>query len=204
MSSISYAIGKFVGANRVATAVGLALMLGTCMYIDKVAEEQKRTEAERSAREASEQAAKHRAAVAEAEARRRKQLAETCNASSEKIAIATGEMKAGNVQSAFVALQDCREYLTDPQVKALYFKALAAVREQETMEKKRIAAAEKAEKRKHGVEVGMTQQDVLDSSWGKPKRINRTTTARGTREQWVYGLRNYLYFEDGILTTIQN
>jgi hypothetical protein len=57
---------------------------------------------------------------------------------------------------------------------------------------------------KHGVRIGMTAVEVLASSWGRPSDINRTTTRYGTREQWVYGSRNYLYFEDGILTAIQN
>ncbi|OPY59456.1 MAG: hypothetical protein A4E55_00226 [Pelotomaculum sp. PtaU1.Bin035] len=55
-----------------------------------------------------------------------------------------------------------------------------------------------------GVRIGMTQQEVLNSSWGKPKSVNKTTTQYGIHEQWVYGNNNYLYFEDGILTTIQN
>jgi hypothetical protein len=65
--------------------------------------------------------------------------------------------------------------------------------------------AEKAEcDRRGGVKVGMTKAEVLASCWGKPRSINSTTTARGTRQQWVYG-RNYLYFdESGHLTTIQN
>jgi hypothetical protein len=74
-----------------------------------------------------------------------------------------------------------------------------------------IAAAEKQEKeaerrqrRKEGVTLGMTEEEVLASSWGRPERVNRTTTSRGTREQWVYGIGNYLYFENGILTAIQN
>lgn len=50
----------------------------------------------------------------------------------------------------------------------------------------------------------MTKQDVLDSSWGAPKKINTTTTQYGVHEQWVYGGGNYLYFDDGILTSIQN
>jgi len=54
-----------------------------------------------------------------------------------------------------------------------------------------------------GVKVGMTQQECLNSSWGEPEKVNKTTTAYGTKEQWVYD-GNYLYFEDGILTTIQN
>lgn len=61
----------------------------------------------------------------------------------------------------------------------------------------------KAARRRQGVHIGMTESDVLQSSWGRPRHVNRTTTARGTREQWVYG-GGYLYFENGILTTIQN
>lgn len=53
------------------------------------------------------------------------------------------------------------------------------------------------------VRVGFTAEMCRDS-WGKPSDINRTTTAYGAHEQWVYGYGCYLYFEDGILTTIQN
>lgn len=46
------------------------------------------------------------------------------------------------------------------------------------------------------------------NSWlGTSPEINRTTTARGTREQWVfrYGYSaKYLYFDDGVLVTIQD
>lgn len=55
-----------------------------------------------------------------------------------------------------------------------------------------------------GVFIGMSTEEVRTVGWGRPDSINRTITARGTREQWVYGGRNYLYFEDGFLTTIQN
>ena len=56
-----------------------------------------------------------------------------------------------------------------------------------------------------GVRVGMTAEQVLkETSWGKPRSINRTTNAHGTREQWVYGYPNYLYFTNGVLTSIQN
>lgn len=62
----------------------------------------------------------------------------------------------------------------------------------------------KAKAKSEGVRIGMTKQQVLDSSWGKPQRVNTTKSAYGVHEQWVYGGHNYLYFEDGILTTIQN
>ena len=62
---------------------------------------------------------------------------------------------------------------------------------------------DKADKKRKGVSLGMSQQDVIDSSWGKPRDINRTIGSYGTHEQWVYG-GGYLYFENGILKTIQN
>ena len=56
-----------------------------------------------------------------------------------------------------------------------------------------------------GVRIGMSADAVLaKSSWGKPASVNRTTTAYGTREQWVYKGHNYLYFTNGVLTAIQN
>lgn len=63
---------------------------------------------------------------------------------------------------------------------------------------------EKKRRKNEGVNIGMSKEDVLASSWGKPERINTTTTANTTREQWVYGGRNYLYFEGNKLVTIQN
>jgi len=50
--------------------------------------------------------------------------------------------------------------------------------------------------------IGMTAEMARDS-WGYPKDINRTITANLTHEQWVYDNDKYLYFENGILTTIQ-
>ncbi|MBY0444979.1 MAG: DUF2845 domain-containing protein, partial [Burkholderiales bacterium] len=69
---------------------------------------------------------------------------------------------------------------------------------------RRDQAEERKQKRSKGVTIGMPKEDVLASSWGRPESVNTTTTSRGTREQWVYGGRNYLYFENGVLTTIQN
>lgn len=54
--------------------------------------------------------------------------------------------------------------------------------------------------------IGM-KDEKLEVIKGKPRDINRTTTAYGVREQWVYGAvgnRKYYYFENGILTTIQD
>lgn len=64
-----------------------------------------------------------------------------------------------------------------------------------------------AERRKqHGPAVGMTKEQAMMSSWGKPDRVNTTTHSFGTSEQWIYNIRRngYLYFENNRLTTIQN
>lgn len=52
------------------------------------------------------------------------------------------------------------------------------------------------------LKIGMTDEQVK-FSWGKPDDINTTISVYGTSEQWVYNDQSYLYFEDGILTTIQ-
>lgn len=51
--------------------------------------------------------------------------------------------------------------------------------------------------------IGMTKDEALNSSWGQPKDINKTTTKNGTHEQWVYDNNRYLYFDDNELTAIQ-
>lgn len=63
--------------------------------------------------------------------------------------------------------------------------------------------AEKKERRSRDVLIGMYKEEVLESNWGRPGKINTTITARGTSEQWVYR-GGYLYFENGVLTAIQN
>ena len=56
-----------------------------------------------------------------------------------------------------------------------------------------------------GARLGMTQKQVIEkTNWGKPESINRSTGRWGVHEQWVYGGGNYLYFENGKLTSIQN
>jgi hypothetical protein len=50
--------------------------------------------------------------------------------------------------------------------------------------------------------IGMTKEMAVES-WGRPDDINRTVSASNIHEQWVYG-RQYLYFENGILTTFQD
>lgn len=56
---------------------------------------------------------------------------------------------------------------------------------------------------KEKVRIGMSKS-MCKESWGEPEKINKTSGSYGVHEQWVYGNGSYLYFENGILTTIQN
>ena len=53
------------------------------------------------------------------------------------------------------------------------------------------------------IEVGMTKRMCFDA-WGVPKKINKTSSTTGVYEQFVYGAGYYVYFENGIITTIQH
>ncbi|MBS0646967.1 MAG: hypothetical protein JSR97_10325 [Verrucomicrobia bacterium] len=51
--------------------------------------------------------------------------------------------------------------------------------------------------------IGMNQE-MCKLAWGVPIDINRTIIKGLTREQWVYGWGTYLYFDNGVLSAIQN
>ena len=55
------------------------------------------------------------------------------------------------------------------------------------------------------VRIGWSKQ-MCREAWGEPDDIKKTIGSWGTHEQWVYGdiYCDYLYFENGVLTSIQN
>ena len=126
-------------------------------------------------------------------------------------------LRESSPADALSVLEACKEQL-GPEALALYKKLVPEVESQKKKRMAREAAAQaqsekvlaenlklrKAERRLHGVRLGMSQQEVLDSNWGRPNQVNSTTTKHGVHEQWVYGQGNYLYFENGVLTAIQN
>jgi hypothetical protein len=57
---------------------------------------------------------------------------------------------------------------------------------------------------KSGVSIGMTESQVLASSWGRPRRTNRVTSAKGTMEAWYYEGSNALVFVNGKVYMIHN
>jgi hypothetical protein len=63
----------------------------------------------------------------------------------------------------------------------------------------------------HHVSIGMTAEECR-LAWGRPSEVNRTATANHESVQWVYRRYSmgynlgdrYLYFDDGVLTSVQD
>ncbi len=121
--------------------------------------------------------------------------------------IATREEDKKEIEKLIKEYEEAEKYKSTEEYKIAMEKSKKEqIAFEKKLEKNRIEREkEKLKKKKsEGVSIGMTQEEVLQSSWGKPKDINKTITKYGVNEQWVYANYNYLYFEDGILVTIQN
>ncbi len=121
-----------------------------------------------------------------------------------RLTSAKAKLKAKDYAAAVTLLEPCGALVAADSDAA---KTLNLATTADQKAKAQAAAVERkkelAQWRREGVSIGMTAERVLLSSWGKPNDINRTTTSRGIREQWVYD-GGYLYFQDGVLTSIQN
>jgi hypothetical protein len=53
------------------------------------------------------------------------------------------------------------------------------------------------------LQIGMSEQEVLASCWGKPRSRRRTGVEGLMRDQWIYGDGRYLYFDNGLLFAIE-
>lgn len=194
MSKISYEIGVFLGRRKVIVACIAIALVGYSVW-------PQRSVAPASAVVApdddSPSARLKKATLAGVK------IPGPCDSgANERYANAKELMKKADPDAAFDLLHPCRSSLSE-DAKSLYGQALT----QANAKRAKVADAEakriRAEKKRNGVTIGMTDQDALDSSWGKPRKINRTINAYGVSEQWVYD-GGYLYFKNGVLTSIQN
>lgn len=81
---------------------------------------------------------------------------------------------------------------------------LRSAKADEEAEARTIAACRRAGIEEGVARLGMTHETVRLCGWGIPDSINRTITSGRAREQWVYGDGQYLYFDGGKLTAIQD
>ena len=93
------------------------------------------------------------------------------------------------------------------QDKTAYDRVVLIAKQQKT---KRLATLTKkygsanAKKILNGYVVIEFSKQMCREAWGEPNSINTSTGSWGTHEQWVYGSGNYLYFENGKLSSIQH
>lgn len=106
---------------------------------------------------------------------------------------------ARNRIAALDKLRVAQGAAADPSLKAIHDKLVAQLKREREAELK----AEAARKKREGVTLGMTPEEVIASSWGKPHRVNRSVYSFGVHEQWVYHGSNYLYFRNGVLDSVQ-
>lgn len=66
----------------------------------------------------------------------------------------------------------------------------------------RVKSGLYAEQEQKKPAIGMTAAEIEQSTWGKPDKVNKTTYAWGTTEQWCYSNSKYIYFENGVVTAI--
>lgn len=194
MSAKSYEIGVFFGRHKLIVASVVIALVGYAMWPAPIAAP---TNVGASLESGSPSDVLKKATLAGTK------IPDPCDTGAEeRFANAKALMKAANPDAAFDLLHPCRSTLST-EAKSLYGQAL--IKSNAKREKAADAEAKRirAEKKRNGVSVGMSEQDALDSSWGKPRKINRTTNAYGISEQWVYD-GGYLYFKDGVLTSIQN
>lgn len=192
--SVSYKLGKLVARNKPASLVVLVgLVAGIVGFIEHTPSNSAPAAMANSAAVPTKAAAVPSAIETACTTGIDKKMTEAKKAMTEK-----------DARRAFQVLYECRSWLQDGPNHAYFVYAMAEAEKASNAAIAKERAAALAERKKQGVSLGMSQDDVMQSSWGRPSHVNRTTTAAGVREQWVYGLHNYLYFEDGVLTSIQN
>jgi len=92
-------------------------------------------------------------------------------------------------------------YYTDDGIDAL--EERKEIRNEAEPIKARREQAQKQERLDNVPKIGMTADEVRKTNWGEPDKINKTTYSWGTTEQWCYNNYRYIYFDDGIVTAIQ-
>lgn len=177
----------------------LLLLFGGCQYAQHVSNQQSyaRQEAENQKRReatAAEAEAIKKARVDQFNQQRTKLLEET------KKFVAQKEWRLAKQEMEPWTSQIPKD---DPDFGPLQAKVSSEVLALEKKEAAIAAADDRKRRKKEGVRIGMSAEEVLMSNWGRPERVNRSVYAHGTREQWVYGSGQYLYFENGRLTSLQ-
>lgn len=110
----------------------------------------------------------------------------------------------GNKKLSAAARLDAHEKLKalNPDEASKLEKDLKGLTHTATADEKASKEMMKHSLRHSGASIGMTEYEATQTGWGHPVRRYKTTTAYGVREQWDYGNGKYLFFDNGILSSI--
>lgn len=205
---IGYSVGEMFSSKPMHLLVLLVLIPGavfTATYISRKNQENEVLAAADSLKKSAEEAAKR------SEEQKKQAVTLKCiDRIDLLIKSANASIREKNATAAFFDLDACNGIMVSKEAIDLRSKAksmheadLARAAAANEANLKKQLLADKAQKKREGVRIGMSRQDVLDSAWGRPRDINRTTNTYGTHEQWVYD-GGYLYFDGDTLTSIQN
>ncbi|KRE94913.1 hypothetical protein ASG89_31985 [Paenibacillus sp. Soil766] len=122
-------------------------------------------------------------------------LLDTASALNNKVAISDEYSKLMD------RIVQAQEETDNKEVKHKYYDLLIKVNDvREVLTAKEL---QKYNEKYYNPKIGMTKEQVEKSEWGKPEKVNKTTTKYGVSEQWVYYGGKYIYFEDGKVTSIR-
>ena len=87
-----------------------------------------------------------------------------------------------------------------------YYSSLEKAKEVEDEDYQKLLDKMEAHRKASNAEpnIGMSKEEVLCGKWGIPDKRNTYTYSWGTHEQWVYEGYGYVYFENGVVTSIQD
>lgn len=89
-----------------------------------------------------------------------------------------------------------------PEGSDAYASLISDARKQLDEKNKETGENKRSASKKRSPAIGMTAEEVLESTWGRPQKINKTTYSWGTTEQWCYSGYRYIYFDNGTVSSI--
>ena len=211
MSSSSYKFGRVLGGMSAQAKLGgalVALATGAVIALGgRSAYEQGEAEHQQSVAASAAAAKAHQEELRSKQAAARLKMKEDCQKDEPALlARAKASIASGHPEAQLMALRHCADVNSGSEpVQKMLERSVAAQEKMIAVAAARERAADDARRRKEGVSIGMTREEVLKSNWGRPEHINRTSTATMESEQWVYpDGAGYLYFEHGVLTAVQH
>ena len=183
-----YRVGRGISKNLKWVALAVAVLVGISAFINwsKQKVESERVGAQMAKEHAQLEKERAEKLVSEETDRKYQEaLTPVCGAGFEALSRKANKLVLDKkADTAFELVRQCADYKELSQNSRDFLFALSSAADTESKNKEnaqelRNLAVDKAERKKSGVSVGMTRDEVLASNWGKPRKINRTRSLGG-------------------------